>query len=127
MGKTELQFQVSFLSTPAASCVSSETHKHERANVSFHLTCLKNRPLLPICPWGKISVTMMQKSNSLSLIQKPPKSCRASWECCWLDSCFVFPGIGQAGQLLCHLPHYNPELSKAVVWRVKFIATGTYH
>lgn len=43
-----------FLSTAAATCVSSESHKHERGNVGFDLSCLKDIPLLPLHPWGKI-------------------------------------------------------------------------
>lgn len=83
---SRLLFQVFFLSTPEASCVSSETHEHWRANVGFDLTCLKNRPLLSINPRGKIvplcckrgTLHPLQKSNSPSLIQKWSNSCRAS-------------------------------------------------
>lgn len=36
-----------------------------------------------------------------------------------------FPRIGKAGHFFCHLPHYNPDLSK-VVWKAKFSHCNEY-
>lgn len=38
---------------------------------------------------------------------------------------FSSPRIGKAGQFFCHLPHYNPDLSK-VVWKAKFSHCNEY-
>lgn len=36
-----------------------------------------------------------------------------------------FPRTGQAGHFFCHLPHYNPELSK-VIWKAEFSHCNKY-
>lgn len=120
MGKTELWFQISFLSTLTASCVSSETHKHGMANVGFDLTCLKERLLLPIYHWGEIVPLCCKRVTLFPLSRNDPSPAgNPGHAVAWIVVLFSQEQDRQ-GQFLCHLPHYKPELSKVVAWKIKF-------